>query len=133
MKETGQESFFREYRAEVGQSEIYAMQNNPLPVAANLSGAGVKINIPERFEIDELLDLTLYLPFGDASTMTLVGQVVHVIELSRTGDPHPLFGTALHFVSLDHSHRETLIRFIQKVQLKQLRRLTHICHHKKYP
>lgn len=95
----------------------------PFPVAANLSGAGVRINIPERFEIDELLELTLYLPFGDASTMTLVGQVVHVIELSRAGDPHPLFGTALHFVSLDDSHRETLIRFIQKVQLKQLRRL----------
>jgi hypothetical protein len=95
----------------------------PFPVAANLSGAGVRINMPERFEIDELLELTLYLPFGDASTMTLVGQVVHVIELSRAGDPHPLFGTALHFVSLDDSHRETLIRFIQKVQLKQLRRL----------
>jgi hypothetical protein len=112
-----------EYHGEVGQAEICAPQNEPLPVAANLSGAGVRINIPERFEIGELLDLTLHLPFGDANTMTLVGQVVHVVELSRAGDSNPLFGTALHFVSLDDSHRETLIRFIQRVQLKQLIRL----------
>jgi hypothetical protein len=123
IKEAEPESSSGEYHAEVGQAEICATQNKPLPVAANLSGAGVRITIPERFEIDELLDLTLHLPFGDANTMTLVGQVVHVIELSRAGDPHPLFGTALHFVLLDDSHRETLIRFIQRVQLKQLRRL----------
>jgi hypothetical protein len=123
MKEDEPESSSRESHAEVGQAEICATQKKPLPVAANLSGAGVRITIPERFEIDELLDLTLYLPFGDASTMTLVGKVVHVMELSRAGDPHPLFGTALHFVSLHDSHRETLIRFIQRVQLKQLMRL----------
>jgi hypothetical protein len=123
MKEAEPESSSRESHAEVGQAEICATQIKPLPVAANLSGAGVRINIPERFEIDELLDLTLYLPFGDASTMTLVGQVVHVIELSHAGDPHPLFGTALHFVSLGDSHRKTLIRFIQRMQLKQLTRL----------
>jgi len=117
------ESCFRDDHTKVGQAEICATQKQPLPVAANLSGAGVRINIPERFEIDQLLDLKLYLPFGGASTMSLVGQVVHVIELNRAGDPHPLFGTALHFVSLDDSHRETLIGFIQRMQLKQIRRL----------
>jgi len=95
----------------------------PFPVAANLSGAGVRINIPERFEIDELLELTLYLPSGDLRTMTIVGQVVHVIELSRQGDPHPLFGTALRFVSMDDRHREALMRFIHRVQLQQLKQL----------
>jgi hypothetical protein len=97
--------------------------NKPFPVAANLSGAGVRINIPECFGIDELLELTLYLPFGDSRMMTLVGQVVHVIELSRPGDPHPLFGTALRFVSMDDHHREALIRFIQRVQTEELKRL----------
>lgn len=113
----------RERPAKAGQTEVGATQEQPLPVAANLSGAGVRINIPERFEIDELLDLTLYLPFGGASTMNLVGQVVHVVELGRAGDPHPMFGTALHFVSLNDSQREALIKFIQMVQLKQIRRL----------
>ncbi len=112
-----------EHHPEVAQTEIGAPQKKPLPVAANLSGVGVRINIPERFEIDDLLELTLYLPFGEVNTLTLVGQVVHVEELSPTGDPHPLFGTALHFVSLDDSQRETLIGFIQRVQLKQIRRL----------
>jgi hypothetical protein len=55
--------------------------------------------------------------------MTIVGQVVHVIELSRQGDPHPLFGTALRFVSMDDPHRETLMRFIHRVQLQQLKQL----------
>ncbi|NTV14117.1 MAG: DUF5634 family protein [Desulfobulbaceae bacterium] len=105
------------------RAEIGATLKQPLPVAANLSGAGVRINIPERFEIDELLDLTLYLPFGQASTMTLVGQVVHVEEVSPAGDPYPLFGTALHFVSLDDAQRETLIGFIQRMEVEQIRRL----------
>jgi hypothetical protein len=37
----------------------------PFPVAANLSRAGVRINMPERFEFNELLELTLYLPSAD--------------------------------------------------------------------
>jgi len=112
-----------EHHPEAGKAAIDSTQKQPLPVAANLSGAGVRINIPERFEIDERLDLILYLPFGQARTMTLVGRVVHVEELSPAGDPHPLFGTALHFVSLDDPQRETLIGFIQRMELKQMRRL----------
>ena len=121
-REMPQKISAREYPTETGQAETGATEKRPLPVAANLSGAGVRINIPERFEVDELLDLTLYLPFGDGSTMTLVGQVVQVSELTSTGAPHPLFSTALHFVSLDDAQRETLIRFIQRLQLNQIRR-----------
>lgn len=102
---------------------IYSTPEKLLPVVANLSGAGVRINIPDRFEIDELLDLTLYLPSSDGRTMTLAGQVVHVMQLGRPGDTHPLYSTALRFVSVDDSERETLLKFIQKVQLEQLRRL----------
>jgi hypothetical protein len=104
-------------------AEIDTALEKPLPVAANLSGAGVRINIPDRFEIDELLDLTLYLPSSDERTMTLAGQVVHVMQLGRPGDPHPLYSTALRFVSIGEPDRETLLKFIQKVQLEQLRRL----------
>jgi len=122
-KEAQPEIAFREYRAEVTEALSGATPEQPLPVAANLSGTGVRINIPERFEVDALLDLTLHLPFGAACTMTLVGQVVHVVELGRAGDPHPLFTTSLHFISLDDAQREALVGFIQRVELQQIRRL----------
>ena len=123
MREGGLNSPSEGAQSGENRAAMGADLKKPFPVAANLSGAGVRINIPERFEIDGLLELTLYLPFGDLRTITIVGQVVHVIELSRPGDPHPLFGTALRFVSMDDPHRETLIRFIHRVQLQQLKRL----------
>ncbi len=110
-------------KGEEKPAETEAAPEKPLPVAANLSGAGVRINIPDRFEIDDLLDLTLYLPSSDGMTMTLAGQVVHVLQLGRQGEDHPLYSTALRFVSIDDAERETLLKFIQKVQLEQLRRL----------
>jgi hypothetical protein len=102
---------------------IDADQKRPFPVAANLSGAGVRINIPERFGIDDLLELTLYLQYVDSKKISVLGQVVHVTELSQPGDSNPLFGTALRFISMDDTHHEILLRFIHKVQANQLKRL----------
>ena len=104
-----------------------ANPKNPLPVAANLSIAGVRINIPRRFNIDELLELKLYLSFGDSSsqnvkTLPLVGQVMHVVELSQPGYS-TLYGTMLRFVVMDDPSRAILVRFISNAQSEQLGRL----------
>ncbi len=95
----------------------------PLPVAANLSGAGARIHVPDRFGIDRLLELTLFLPPAYGGAMTLKGQVVYVVPLGRQGDPRQLFDTALRFVDVDDPHRDSLLKFIHHMQLEQLRRL----------
>lgn len=121
--EDGPKSLFRGDQGEGKKAETDTAPELPLPVAANLSGAGVRINIPDRFQIDDTLDLTLYFPSGDERTMTLAAQVVYVMQLGRPEDPHPLFATALRFVSIGEQDREILLKFIHKVQLEQLRRL----------
>ncbi len=104
-------------------AEIDMMPEEPLPVAANLSGAGVRINIPQRFKIDDLLDLTLHLQASGEKTMTLLGQVVYVRQLGHSGDPRPLYATALRFLSIDEPKRDSLLKFIHRAELEQLRRL----------
>lgn len=96
---------------------------DPLPVAANLSGAGVRIHIPDRFDIDQLLELTLFLPPVYGGPITLTGQVVYVMQFGRPGDTRQVFDTALHFVDVDEPHRENLMKFIHTMQLDQLKRL----------
>ncbi len=70
IKEVGLNSTSESAQRGENRAGMGADLKRPFPVAANLSGAGVRINIPERFEIDELLELTLYLPFADLRTMT---------------------------------------------------------------
>lgn len=96
---------------------------NPLPVAANLSGAGVRVHIPDRFDIDRLLELTLFLPPAYGGPTTLTGQVVYVKQLGRSADTLRIFDTALRFVDVDDLHRENLVKFIHHMQLEQLKRL----------
>jgi hypothetical protein len=96
---------------------------DPLPVAANLSGAGVRIHIPDRFDIDQLLELALFLPPVYGGPINLTGQVVYVMQLGRPGDTRQIFDTALRFVDVDEPHRENLVKFIHAMQLEQLKRL----------
>jgi len=106
-----------------GNAETVVVPEEPLPVAANLSGAGARIHVPDRFGIDRLLELTLFLPPAYGGAMTLKGQVVYVVPLGRQGDPRQLFDTALRFVDVDDPHRDSLLKFIHHMQLEQLRRL----------
>jgi hypothetical protein len=95
----------------------------PLPVAANLSGAGLRMQVPEHFPIDQFLDLTLVLPPEYGGAMHLTGQVVYVMELSRPDAVRRLFDTALRFVGVSVAHRDRLVKFIHAKELEQLQRL----------
>jgi hypothetical protein len=98
-------------------------RKTPLPVAANLSGAGVRIHIPHRFHIDQLLELTLFLPAEFGGAVTLTGQVVYVMLMGRPGDTRRIFDTALRFVDVEEQQSESLMKFIHYMQLEQLRRM----------
>lgn len=100
-----------------------AVSEKPLPVAANLSGAGVRVHLSDRFEIDQLLQLTLFLPPAYGGPMTLPGLVVYAMQLGRTGDTRELFDTAIRFVNVDDQDRDNLLKFIHAMELEQLRRL----------
>ncbi|AJE03627.1 PilZ-like domain-containing protein [Geobacter pickeringii] len=98
-----------------------ARADHPTPVAANISGSGIRIRTREQFSIGDLLPVELFLPLEPPRTISIVGQVVHVGQVrTREGDS-PLFSTALHFYCIDERDQDAIIRFISMVQLEHLR------------
>lgn len=95
--------------------------DHPTPVAANISGSGIRIRTREPLAIGDLLPMELILPMEQALAIPVVAQVVHVGHVqTREGNP-PLFSTALHFFCIDERDQDAIVRFISMVQLEHLR------------
>lgn len=85
------------------------------PVAANMSGGGVRLNISDRLRPGMLIELTIYLPDPER-VLEMVGEVVQVRPL-----PDGVrFSTALSFRFIDEGDRDRLIGYISTQQLWQL-------------
>jgi len=85
------------------------------PVAANISGGGVRLNIPERMHPGMLVELSIYLPHPQR-VLEIVGEVVQVTPL-----PDQIrFSTGLHYRFIDEADRDRLIGYVSAQQLLQL-------------
>ena len=92
-----------------------------VPLAANLSGSGIRIRTHDELQTGALLSLELYLPLENLKIVPIIAEVVNVLPLlTREGDP-PLFSAALHFLFIDEQDRDSIIRFISIEQLDRLR------------
>lgn len=88
------------------------------PVAANLSGGGMRIVIPERLEPGQLVEVTIYLPHPKRA-VELVAEVVEPRNCPSSGG----FNTALRFRFIEEADRDRIVGFISAEQLAQLARL----------
>ncbi|HBA88380.1 MAG TPA: PilZ domain-containing protein [Geobacter sp.] len=85
------------------------------PIAANISGGGVRLNISEKLMPGMLVELSMYLPHPQRM-LEIVGEVVEVAPL-----PDGVrFSTALQYRFIDEADRDRLIGFITTRQLLQL-------------
>lgn len=92
-----------------------------VPLAANLSGSGIRIRTHDELQTGTLLSLELYLPLENLEIVPVIAEVVNVTPLrTREGDT-PLFNTALHYLCIDERDRDSIIRFISLEQLDRLR------------
>jgi hypothetical protein len=87
------------------------------PVAANLSGGGVRLNICEKFRPGMLINLSIYLPQPER-VLEIVGEVVQV----RPAPDKTRFSTSLRYRFIDEGDRDRLIGYISSQQLLQLAR-----------
>lgn len=94
---------------------------NTAPLAANLSGSGIRIRIRDELPTGTLLPMDLYLQLDTLKTVPVVGEVVQVSPLRTREGEAPLFSTALRFVCIDERDRDAVIRFISREQLARLR------------
>jgi hypothetical protein len=91
-----------------------------LPIVANISGGGMRINIPEQVQMNELLALEIFIPTSPPRILDIVGQVVYV---SDAGGDKALHATALRFKFIDEKDRDTIIGYISAIQLLRLREM----------
>ena len=104
------------------KNEQEALWDTIIPLAANVSGGGLRITTHQGFELGEFVLLEILVP----APRRIVDAVVRVVFANRNfaaGDDHEYFNTALQFVFIDERDRDSIINHISTVQLKRNRQL----------
>lgn len=89
------------------------------PVAANISGGGLRININQKLIAGQLIELSIHVP-NWKRPLEIVGEVVEVRDLPD----QVRFSTAVRYRMIDESDRDRLIGYISSQQLLQLSQQT---------
>ncbi|MDA8429230.1 MAG: DUF5634 family protein [Geobacteraceae bacterium] len=93
-----------------------------IPLAANISGGGLRIMTHQDFDYGEYVLLEILVP----APRRIVDAVVRVVFANRNyaaGDDHEYFNTGLQFVYIDERDRDSILNHISTVQLKRIRQL----------
>lgn len=80
----------------------------------DISGDGMKINIPQELKEDTLLDLYINPPIYPSITIVTIGKIIKVWPKSKK---KPIgFKVSLRFMAINEHDRESLIKYIYKRQ-----------------
>jgi len=93
-----------------------------IPLAANVSGGGLRIVTHQGFELGEYVLLEILVP----APRRIVDVVVRVVFANRNysvTEDHEYFNTGLQFVFIDERDRDSIVNHISTVQLKRIRQL----------
>jgi hypothetical protein len=93
-----------------------------IPLAANISGGGLRIITHQGFEVGEYALMEIFVPSPER-VIDVVGRVVFANRNFATGSDHEFFNTGVHFVYLDERDRDAIVNYISTIQLKRIRQL----------
>lgn len=93
-----------------------------IPLAANISGGGLRTITHQGFEIGEYALLEIFVP-SPARVIDVVGRVVFANRNFAAGSDHQYFNTGVQFVYLDERDRDAIVNYISTIQLKRIRQL----------
>ncbi|MBJ6749054.1 PilZ-like domain-containing protein [Geomonas anaerohicana] len=115
--EPGEPEELEDSREEI-RARLEKRKDTP-PVAANISGGGLRININQKLIVGQLIELSIYIP-NVQHLVEIVGEVVEVRDL-----PDQMrFSTAVRYRMIDEADRDRLIGYISAQQLLQLSQQT---------
>lgn len=110
---------------ETADSEDHSW-DDVIPLAANISGGGIRILLHHQFKMDDLMALEIFLPSEPhARIIDAVGKVVFVGQnYAATKQMHrESFNTGIQFLYIDERDRDAIVSYISNVQLKRIRML----------
>jgi hypothetical protein len=93
-----------------------------IPLAANISGGGLRITTPQYFEEGEYLLLEIFVPSPER-VVDVIGRVVFANRNYAAGKNIEYFNTGVQFVYLDERDRDAIVSYISNIQLKRIRQL----------
>ena len=93
----------------------------PHPIAANISGGGIKIIIPDPLPQGAMLFVELFLPVAVPHIVETVGKVIQSERLLTPDDASPAYQTAITFLTIDERDRDAIINYITSEQIRRLR------------
>jgi hypothetical protein len=106
-----------------------AVENEPndswdtiIPLAANISGGGLRIFTHQGFEEGEYMLLEIFVP-SPQRVIDVVGRVVFANRNYSAGSDYEYFNTGVQFVYVDERDQDAIVNYISTIQLKRIRQL----------
>ncbi len=93
-----------------------------IPLAASISGGGIRIVAHEEFSEDQLVPLEIMVP-QPRRIIDAIGRVVFVNRNYAASTDRPSYNVAMKFVCIDERDRDAVVNHIANVQLKRIRQL----------
>ena len=97
-----------------------------IPLAANISGGGIRILLHHKFAEDDMVPVEIYLPTEPRpQIIDAVCRVAFCRENEAAGKQfnRPTYNPGFKFVWIDERERDALVSYISNVQLKRIRML----------
>jgi hypothetical protein len=104
------------------ENESHNSWDNIIPLAANLSGGGLRIITHQGFEDGEYALLEIFVPAPER-VIDVVGRVVFANRNYAAGSDHEYFNIGVQFVYIDERDRDAIVNYISTIQLKRIRQL----------
>jgi hypothetical protein len=93
-----------------------------IPLAANISGGGLRIVTHQGFEYGEYTLLEIFVPSPER-VIDVIGRVVFANRNYAAGSDRQYFNTGVQFVYIDERDRDAIVTYISTIQLKRIRQL----------
>lgn len=114
-----------EMAPEQSMSEVEAQQDSwdtIIPLAANISGGGLRIITHQGFEDGEYTLLEIFVP-SPQRVIDVIGRVVFANRNYAAGSDREYFNTGVQFVYIEERDRDAIVTYISTIQLKRIRQL----------
>jgi len=93
-----------------------------IPLAANISGGGLRIITHRGFEYGEYLLLQMLVP-SPQRVIDVVGRVVFANRNYAAGSEFEYFNTGVQFACIDERDRDAIVNYLSSIQLKRIRQM----------
>ena len=106
----------------IAEEEAHDSWDTIIPLAANISGGGLRIITHQGFEEGEYALLEIFVP-SPQRVIDVIGKVVFANRNYAAGSDREYFNTGVRFVYIDKRDQDAIVNYISTIQLKRIRQM----------